>query len=200
MVRSRKTPIKKITVAKEKLAVIHICTQKEQIAHLLENTSKLSIIITGNGNPEHGLCRQVALIGERQTAVLNTLKDVDNKIKEIYQTHDTILTQITSLQTKEEAKVIAEKLEITKKRDRNWKIATISSIILTAIGIFAGLYFGIRRIEEGQTSIKNEVQDQTIQSLKKNNRGSMIIQLPSVYKPDTIRIDSIINSITDNKK
>jgi hypothetical protein len=71
-----KSPVKTVTIGKEKLAVIHVCTQQEAIKHLLDNTNKLSIIITGNGDPEKGLCRKVAIIAERQDGIFKKLEEI----------------------------------------------------------------------------------------------------------------------------
>jgi hypothetical protein len=75
-----KSPVRKVRIKKEEIAVIHVCTQAESIKHLVENNNKLSVIITGNGDPEKGLCRQVALVNERQHHVLEKLGEIDVSI------------------------------------------------------------------------------------------------------------------------
>jgi hypothetical protein len=80
-----KSNIKKVPVLNEKVVVIHTCTQKQSIARLCENANKLSIIITGNGEPEKGLCRQVALIGERQGETKEKLVAIHDSLHEYHE-------------------------------------------------------------------------------------------------------------------
>ena len=51
----------------------HICFRDKEITDMHK-------ILTGNGNPELGLCNQVSLIGERQSVVIKTLKDIDRAL------------------------------------------------------------------------------------------------------------------------
>ena len=83
---AQRTPIKKATVRKEKISVIHICTEKAQI-------NRLSQILVGNGKPEEGyvykvleMGKQVSEINERITgihAVVNELHKASVGIKAI---------------------------------------------------------------------------------------------------------------------
>lgn len=180
-----KSPIKRIRA--EKVAVLHVCSQKESIAHLIENGNKLSVIITGNGDPEKGLCRQVALLGERQKGVLTTLDKIDEKLKDLNENHNVLLAEITRVgsdlvgfkseltgekaqkekddkekKDKERDTIIAEELRLTKIRDRNWKIGTFITIILMALGTAYGiikLYAGQDKIVNNQNKIVKKVDD-----------------------------------------
>ena len=173
-----KSPIKRIRA--EKVAVLHVCSQKESIAHLIENGNKLSVIITGNGDPEKGLCRQVALLGERQKGVSTTLDKIDDKLKDVNENHNVLLAEITRVgsdlvglkseltgekaqkEKDDKEKRLAEELALTRKRDRNWKIATYITILLMALGTTYGiikLYAGQDKIVNNQNKIVKKVDD-----------------------------------------
>lgn len=76
---SPKTNIRKSYTPKE-VPPIQICSKEATLDHLQENVNKLSIIITGNGNPEKGIARKVALIGERQEVMLDKIDDFKKSI------------------------------------------------------------------------------------------------------------------------
>lgn len=79
----RNTTIRKIKP--EKVAVLHVCSQKEQIAQLINNTNKLSVIITGNGNPEEGYVFKVAEMGREIKDINEKLTGITGIVKELHE-------------------------------------------------------------------------------------------------------------------
>jgi hypothetical protein len=156
-----RTPIKKVNIGKEKLAVLHVCTQSESIKYLVENNTKLSIIITGDGNPEAGLCRQVALINERQHNVLESIKgltvSVDDFHKKYDETREAAQTAQHAIdQYKEEVKLLEESREKTKaeKRAELLKFIEVISIIIAAIGLIITSWFSFHGSQEVMANSK----------------------------------------------
>ena len=70
---------------KTKRKVIHSCTQEEQIALLLKNTDRLSIIITGNGNPRDGYMYKVDEMGRDVKEINNKLTGISGIVKELHE-------------------------------------------------------------------------------------------------------------------
>lgn len=146
MTQTRKKPVVKI---------VHDCTQAEKINHLLDNNNKLSVIITGNGDPDHGLCRQVALLNERHGQVLKTLDRIDTSIDCINKKfEETFIVAKTAkdaidkfkIEVKAEEKGIQKikktESEIrTDRRAETLKITAIITIVLMFLGICFSVYF-----------------------------------------------------------
>jgi hypothetical protein len=150
----RKATIKKALATKERVVVKHSCTQKESIKHLLDNTNKLSVIITGNGEPDKGLCRQVAIISERQGGVLKKLDKISTDISsyhaEVLEAKNVALTAQHAIEAfktetaafdegikeKEDRDQLAADLA-EKKRQDNWqRVFWIVTALLGLTGIF----------------------------------------------------------------
>ena len=105
----------------------------------MENTNKLSIIITGNGDPEKGLCRQVALVEERQKGVLDTLKKMNEELKGMNENNNVLLGEITRVGAKvngfekqDERERIAADLAEKKKQD-GWQ--RVIWIVMAVLGL-----------------------------------------------------------------
>jgi len=149
----RKITIKKSPATKERVVVKHSCTQKESIKHLLDNTNKLSVIITGNGEPDKGLCRQVALIGERQKGVLEKLGEIHTSLNE-YHT-ETVNAKETALTVKsgfERYKTETESID-KERKEAAGRVARTIGIIIAALGLITSTYFAIsnnKKITNGQ--------------------------------------------------
>lgn len=142
----QKTTIKKAPAAKKKVVVVHTCTQKGAIKHLVDNTNKLSIIITGNGEPEKGLCSQVALINERQKGVLQAVNEVNEQLKGVNENHNVLLGEITRVGAKvdnsekqEERDQIAKDLIEKKKQDAWQRWVWIFMGVLTLAGLLLNI-------------------------------------------------------------
>jgi hypothetical protein len=154
-----RTPIKKVNVGKEKIAVIHVCSQTEAIKHLVESNEKLSIIITGNGNPETGLCRQVALINERQHSVLTKLDKIDESINTFHEKFEeakgiAVTAQHAINQYKEE-NILLEEVKVKTKAEKRadvLKNVEISGIVIAAIGLILTAWFSFQGNRQSKTN------------------------------------------------
>jgi hypothetical protein len=129
--------------AKTKRVYIHKCSEKDDIDHLIKSNQQLSIIITGNGDPEKGLSRQVALISERQKGVLKTLEGVHDELKGVNENHNVLLGEITrvglqlnEVEKRDERQKIAEDLAEKKKQDGWQRVIWIVMALIGLTGIF----------------------------------------------------------------
>lgn len=68
-------------IQNELKGVIHKCTQIDKIEAQDNKIGEVHKIVVGNGDPEKSLCRQVALIAERQGNVLTELKEIKDRRK-----------------------------------------------------------------------------------------------------------------------
>lgn len=84
--------IKRGRMTEKDVMIVHSCTQTITLAHLEKNVQKLSEIITGNGHPEDGISRKVALIGERQGVMVEKLQAI----------HDDLVTYHKEVETAKE--------------------------------------------------------------------------------------------------
>jgi hypothetical protein len=136
---------------------LHNCNQADKIAYLIDSTTKLSIIITGDGDPAKGINDRVTVIHERQQGVLKTLGDIAPKI-------DGLLNEITAVRgslATFKAEVVAE----GQSKDKNFsKTTKIIMIVIAALGCL----FAYQRLDKGQTDIKGQA---TIIETKVENQG-----------------------------
>jgi hypothetical protein len=72
-------------IPKEKVAVLHICEQRDQIATLIKNNDKLSTILTGNGYPEDGYMYKVDEMGRDIKSVNEKLTGISGIVKELHE-------------------------------------------------------------------------------------------------------------------
>ena len=158
----RKTPIKKVNVKNEKLAVIHICTEKEAIDQLIKNTNTLSIIITGNGDPEKGLCRKVAIIAERQDGIFKKLEEIHLSLVDYHEETEQaknvalmVQSAFDKYKSTEEGKEIGmEKVSTQKQVNFNNTVSVIGTI-LVVIGLIITVIIGKREREGIDKKIEN---------------------------------------------
>jgi hypothetical protein len=155
----RTTVAKRVAMKDEKVVVIHDCTQVQAIKYLVDNTSKLNLILLGNGDPEKGLCRKVAIIAERQENIFLKLSDIhvslDNYHKETQEAKETALT-VKSAFDKYESEAIGRKkgkdeLSTQGQVRLNNVITVISAIVMVATLIFSSL-------DNKEEGIKNKEQ------------------------------------------
>jgi hypothetical protein len=113
-------------------------------------------ILTGNGDPEKGICRQVALINERQQGVLNELKEINAN-------HNVLLTEITQVGTKVatiEGKIIGR--EVTIKSIVKNGLIIIGFIITIGVAVWtkADVKNNGKKVEAVQDTLKTEIRMQ----------------------------------------
>jgi hypothetical protein len=143
------TPIKRIP--KEKIAVLHVCSQKEAINQLIKTTDKLSIIITGNGNPKDGYIYKVDEMGR-------DVKDINEK-----------LTGICGIVKELHEKSIGENA-VEKKQIIRWdNVFKIAGIII-ASGM---LYIGYKNLEKKSISTEQKIDNIGVPFVM-NKRGEVM--------------------------
>jgi hypothetical protein len=125
--------------------------------------SEMHVILTGNGNYKSGMVAQMAEVTTKQDTIVKTLNDMDITLTSIINKDNDLLLEITEVHSKflsfketmkdtEERENIRQAVEATRKRDRNWRIVQVVTIILSAVGI----YLGFAKLNRGQVAIKDE--------------------------------------------
>jgi hypothetical protein len=172
-----RTPIKRIP--KEKVAILHVCEQKDQIAQLIKNTDKLSIIITGNGNPKDGYMYKVDEIGRDVKGINEKLTGISGIVKELH----------------EESIIKNGVVKTTREKRGEW--------VKTAMFVVGALSLGFL----AYNSFKgNEKQDTAIQKIENLGEPVVIsprgdaVPLPSGYKLKMFGKKDYLNQDTIKKK
>lgn len=124
-----KSPIKKVNVGKEKFAVIHVCTEKEQI-------NRLSQILVGNGNPKDGYVYKVMQMSDEMTTINSKLTGISAVVNELHN---------ASIGTKAIEKSIKEK--------RN-EFIKVASFIVGALALVLTAYFSYKDNQSSKISIQ----------------------------------------------
>ena len=145
-----KAVIKKIPLKRKEVIVMHDCTKEEVIDHLKEKVDLLSIILTGNGDPEKGIMRRVALLNERQGIMLIKLEEIHDTImmyhNETIETKNIAITVQNALERyqaemngieKAKEKIVIEERAVWQK----W-VQTFAFIV-GALGLCFTTYFAI---------------------------------------------------------
>jgi hypothetical protein len=153
----------------------------------------------------------IAIIKTRQDKVIETLSKIDETLTGLDKKSNGLLVVITEVHSElsifkaeltgkeigikeaESKRVTAENLEITRKRDRNWRFATFISIFITVIG----LVFTAFKLFHGQEVIVEKVNNMG-EPVIINSRGQTLALPPDVklrflYKDyaDSLKQDSI---------
>ena len=171
--------IKKIPMTDEKVIVVHDCTMEPTIDQLVENITKLSVIITGNGDPEKGICRKVALIEERQGSMCNKIDDIHESLKEYHQEVKEAKQAVATAQSgldkymaSVEGKEKGKKESSTKSQVTFNNIINVIGTIVIIIGLVATFLIGKR-----DDAIINQKIDNFGTPVIVDERG-MIVPLP----------------------
>ena len=156
-------------------------------------------ILTGNGNPENGICRQVALISERQKGVLIELKEINANhnvlLGEITRVGNDLIKLESSINGKEKAELNAQ----AKSRDTWYKWLTLIGIVVM-IGLATWNHFtsnnNSKEITASKDTLRNEIR-MTKGIPKLTRDGWLIINrngLTDSVKVLNVPINDIINS------
>ena len=116
---------------------IHICLHEEELGKMTAILDKVSNEVYGNG--QEGLSKTIPRLEQEVHNLVNTTAAHTNAIANLVSfqaTHNG--EEIGKKQTLEE-KTIADNLARQKRQDMYWKLATIATIILTAIGLYLGI-------------------------------------------------------------
>src|ERR1035437_503676 len=137
------------------------CAQEDAIDHLTENSNKLSILITGNGNPEKGLCRQVAIIKERQDGVLTKLVEIHDSVTLFHSKFEEakwIAVTVQSAFEKYKAECEGEEKGLSKSSSRKQvNFNNIISIVGTIV-IVVGLIITLLQVTKNNKQITTNTQ------------------------------------------
>jgi hypothetical protein len=74
----KQTPVKRVAVAKEKIAVLHTCSQVERL-------KRIELILVGNGHPEDGYVYKVMEMGEEIKKINDHLTGISGVVKELHE-------------------------------------------------------------------------------------------------------------------
>jgi hypothetical protein len=158
----RNITAKKVAMSNEKVVVIHDCTQVAAINNLLKTTNTLSILLTGNGDPDKGVCRKVALIALKQDNILTELSELHGSLKEYHEEAKEAKEKAIEVERTID-KFMSESAGVKKGKDEvstagQVKLNNIISIvgtILVVIGLAITVYFGQKGDEKLNTKIDN---------------------------------------------
>jgi len=132
----RNSQIKKISP--EKVAILHVCTQEEQIR-------KLSEILVGNGHPEDGYVYKVIEVCKEVKDINNKLTGITGIVKEL---HEESIGKKAIGKTDQEKKI--------EKRAELLKIVQTCMLIIVIIGLCITTYFGFRGNKKQDTIMINQ--------------------------------------------
>lgn len=156
-----KPPIKR--VPREKVAILHVCEQRDAISQLIKTTDKLSVIITGNGNPKEGYVYKVIEQGNDIKAINEKLTVINAIIKELHE---------KSIGKNEVEKTDAEKRVERRMEWQKW--LQTGMFIVAAIGLIVTAYFGWKN-NKGQAKLETRVDNLGVPI---NTRNGQIINMP----------------------
>ncbi len=133
-------------------------------------------------NPKNGIVNQVMMISHTQKEFAKILDKVDKNV-------DFIIVDIAELKGEKEGErkleeklKIKETLELTRKRDFNYRLLTFIGLILAAIGLYIG-YF--KPTHESMVEIKTEVKTTNEAIIPPGTRGQGYI--PPAFRIDTTK-------------
>lgn len=144
----------------EKTAMVHDCNQAETLHQLEVNTRMLSEIIIGNGDPEKGISRKVALIEERQGVIVEKLSLIHDDLNEYHE--ETKEAKEVALKVNSAFERYKAELEgVRRGRDEistrgQVNFNNIISVISTII-IVAGLIYTIITTRKADEDLKSQI-------------------------------------------
>lgn len=175
----------------EKQEVTHTCYQEKAIGEIHK-------IVVGNGDPDKSLCRQVALINERQGFMMKTMDAVQSAIKDLDGKYEKTIEASTGavhaveryhaeMEGAEKGKDKVEK----KRQDLTSTWINLGMLILTAVAVYLTIHSMFIKIESRIDNLGEPVVT--------NGRGKMI-PLPADAKIQYFPKDFDSNKIDTTKK
>ena len=144
-----KSPVKR--VPKEKVAILHHCTERERLA-------RIEVILVGNGHPEEGYVFKVMEMGREITEIKDHLTGISGIVKDL---HEESVGVKAVLKTQAEKKV-------------NW--INMAMLIVATIGMIVTAIFSYKGNE--QSKINTNKIDNFGTPVIVNPRG-LIVPLPA---------------------
>jgi hypothetical protein len=195
IVMPQKIAIKKVSPKSEKMVLLHDCTKEDVIDSLDKKVDILSIILTGNGDPEKGIARKVAIIGERQTEVLKKLGEVHESLTEYHkETEEAKGVAVTTQHALEDYKLEINTADQTREKERQerrsrlLKNIEVIGVVIAALGLIVTAYFSAFGSQQSkQNAVEIQTTKEKIEDLGTpvitNSRGELV-ELP---KGDSIK-------------
>jgi hypothetical protein len=156
-----KATTKKLPLKKKEVVILHECTKETEIESMDKKLDLLGVFLTGNGNPDNGLLRKVAIIGERQHETITKLEDVHLSLKEYHKEVDEAKDAALKAQhALEEYRAVIKTAEETKDKERQESRAKIlknievGSFIVAAIGLLITAYFSFHGSVQSEKNSK----------------------------------------------
>ena len=176
-----------------KPSVEHVCFRDKEITEIHK-------IVVGNGDPDKSLVNKVALIGERQTTILNTLENIDGSLKSLNIKYDDTIKVATQARDavdrfkKEEKTYEQGRNDVRIMHEKN--ISRWIQIIglCVAIGM---LYLGYKNLMHKNDEIGVNVKKQGMPFVT-DKRGN-ILALPDSSQIRWFPNDSVQYTIIKNK-
>jgi hypothetical protein len=168
-------------IPKEKVAILHVCSQTDAIAQLIRNTDKLSVIITGNGNPEDGYVYKVIELGKEIKEINTKLTGISGVVTEL---HEESINKKAIVKTDSEKR--SERRAIITKRI-NVGMFIVGAISLLVMAFYQYKNFNLNVATKTDTAIiKSDMED--VSTVSRGLKYSPYLQ--AIQKHDTIKIDT----------
>jgi hypothetical protein len=165
-----RNPLQPKKVPIEKVAVIHVCTEKEQI-------NRLNLILVGNGHPEDGLAFKVAKMLTTHETVSKDIGEIKTSIKELAQMYDDTFEAAKTAQSalekyKSEVANFDEggaKLKAQLRANYLQKVQTLG-IVFTGLALVFTIIMGIINLTKTDTVEKAVLQNKEMLINESNNK------------------------------
>jgi hypothetical protein len=159
----------------------HQCEKEDQFKYLIETTDKLGKIITGNGTPENGLMRQVAIIKDRQDNVIKSLGKIDANLMEF---HTFMYSSLNKEKTLDGIKAETRTKRMTFIKTASFIVGAIG-LVLTAYGVMKNS----NKIGKSEKTIIERIHQEG--GISKATRGGSIIYNDKGIR-DSINVHDIL--------
>ena len=155
-------------IPKEKVAILHVCSQKEQIERLIKNTDKLSNILIGNGNPKEGYVYKVIEMGNKIKEIKDHLTGISGIVKDL---HEEVIGRNK-----------VDKTDAEKRAEKRAEYAKWFQIGMFIIATIALLYTAYNTHENIQVSKTNMTKIDNLGDPVITNPRGETVGLPDGYK------------------
>jgi hypothetical protein len=170
------TPIRKTRPKQKEIAVIHVCTQEEQI-------KKMNLILLGNGNPKDGYVYKVMEMGDSVKSIGKDISEIKTKLSGVSEVN-------TELEVQRRVSVEIEKIK-DKGDEKNIKNKALSwqsvGVVVAILMLITSITIGIINLVHTSEipGIKNEID--YLQSPIQNSRGETVFW-PSLLPADSLKV------------
>jgi len=121
----------------------HTYFSDAEILNIQNKVNETHLLVAGNGDPEKGLCRQVALLNERQGGMSTTLNEIKKSLSGTVEVEKELEIQKRVLQETDKI----QNLRFSKK-------STVISLIFSGLMLFISLVFSYINSQHGSETKK----------------------------------------------